>query len=105
MLPFYIYWLCIEVAYSESSFSLYLLFFRFNGSLDKLDGNAIVMYALIARGLCYFNSAVNPVIYNFMSGECQTKTTFFDYFKCNLCLAFLYIYIIQRIDNGIVQRT
>jgi len=25
--------------------------------------------ALISHWLCYFNSAINPVIYNFMSGK------------------------------------
>ena len=29
-----------------------------------------VAAAMISHWLCYFNSAINPVIYNFMSGEC-----------------------------------
>lgn len=29
----------------------------------------VSVIALFSHGLCYFNSAINPVIYNFMSGK------------------------------------
>ncbi|KOC69077.1 Orexin receptor type 1 [Habropoda laboriosa] len=36
----------------------------------KLPSNKLVgAISLITHGLCYFNSAVNPLIYNFMSGK------------------------------------
>ena len=41
---------------------------RYAGALK--DAAAEVTYfALIAHWMCYFNSAINPVIYNFMSGK------------------------------------
>ena len=38
--------------------------------------------ALVAHWLCYFNSAVNPVIYNFMSGQLFTCFCFFFALAC-----------------------
>ncbi|KAK2171294.1 hypothetical protein NP493_1081g02030 [Ridgeia piscesae] len=32
-------------------------------------GQGAIQFALIAHWLCYFNSAINPVIYNFMSAK------------------------------------
>jgi len=37
-----------------------------------LDDKLAIQFALIAHWLCYFNSAINPVIYNFMSEKFQT---------------------------------
>ncbi|XP_052774817.1 orexin/Hypocretin receptor type 1-like [Mya arenaria] len=42
---------------------------RYTNALDGLRGNRVAVLCMYwtARFLCYFNSAVNPVIYNFMS--------------------------------------
>ncbi|XP_045159970.1 orexin receptor type 2-like [Mercenaria mercenaria] len=42
---------------------------RYNGDLYEWDDAVVTTYALIARGLCYLNSALNPIIYNFMSAK------------------------------------
>ena len=64
-------------------FSLIFVLFlpRYNGSLKDWDGVAIVTYALVSRGLCYFNSAMNPVIYNFMSGKHRVYFIYTQYIK------------------------
>ncbi|WAR24535.1 OX1R-like protein, partial [Mya arenaria] len=42
---------------------------RYTNALDGLRGNRVAVLCMYwtARFLCYFNSAINPVIYNFMS--------------------------------------
>jgi len=42
---------------------------RYYGTLYEMDDIVVIIWALFSRGLCYFNSAINPVIYNFMSGN------------------------------------
>ncbi|KAL4236231.1 Orexin receptor type 2 [Mactra antiquata] len=42
---------------------------KFNGTLYLWDDYVVITYALISRGMCYLNSALNPIIYNFMSGK------------------------------------
>ncbi|XP_069126773.1 orexin receptor type 2-like [Argopecten irradians] len=42
---------------------------RFTDSFLRVDENIIINVALIAHILCYVNSAINPVIYNFMSAK------------------------------------
>jgi hypothetical protein len=39
--------------------------------MDIPTSHVTVAISQLAHWLCYFNSAVNPVIYNFMSGECK----------------------------------
>ncbi|KAL8621663.1 hypothetical protein ACOMHN_024634 [Nucella lapillus] len=50
----------------------------------QLDGNAAVVQALISHWLPYFNSALNPVIYNFMSAKFRKefKVACFCCFYC-----------------------
>ncbi|XP_070194142.1 orexin receptor type 2-like [Littorina saxatilis] len=49
---------------------LYLFFiFMVTGLLEYLPREALPLLAMLAHWLCYFNSSVNPVIYNFMSCE------------------------------------
>lgn len=43
--------------------------FRYTGAFRNIGETLIPIIALISHILCYFNSAVNPVIYNFMSGK------------------------------------
>ncbi|XP_076441011.1 neuromedin-B receptor-like [Babylonia areolata] len=47
---------------------VYLLFiFMVTGLLEFIPSGAVPPLAMLAHWLCYFNSSVNPVIYNFMS--------------------------------------
>ncbi|KAL8596647.1 hypothetical protein ACOMHN_032589 [Nucella lapillus] len=47
---------------------VYLLFiFMATGLLEYIPTEALPPLAMLAHWLCYFNSSVNPVIYNFMS--------------------------------------
>ncbi|XP_061724277.1 orexin receptor type 2-like [Cydia pomonella] len=41
---------------------------RYTGVLDRVNNNDIIsLLALVSHNMCYVNSAINPVIYNFMS--------------------------------------
>ncbi|KAL5016440.1 hypothetical protein ScPMuIL_006029 [Solemya velum] len=42
---------------------------RHTDVLKGIDPQVVSVIALISHGLCYFNSAINPVIYNFMSAK------------------------------------
>ena len=44
---------------------------RYTGILEDLEQGATYL-ALASHFLCYFNSAINPVIYSFMSGTSLT---------------------------------
>lgn len=45
---------------------------RFYNCRKHLPSNKLTnASSLIAHWMCYANSAVNPVIYNFMSGKCN----------------------------------
>ena len=53
-------------------YNYYHVYFRYNETLHRWSvccPDVVVAVALVARGLCYVNSALNPVIYNFMSGK------------------------------------
>ncbi|XP_076296732.1 orexin receptor type 2 isoform X2 [Lasioglossum baleicum] len=58
----------VVITFAICYFPVHLLsVLRYTISLPSSESlNAI---SLIAHGLCYFNSAVNPLIYNFMSGK------------------------------------
>ena len=56
---------------AQISHGYMLLCFRYLKFTSWLNANPMVLYITVwtARWLCYFNSAVNPVIYNFMSSK------------------------------------
>ncbi|KAL3869066.1 hypothetical protein ACJMK2_041793 [Sinanodonta woodiana] len=48
--------------------------FRYMGLMRQIQNDDIlVVLTLTAHWLCYFNSAINPVIYNFMSGKFRSQ--------------------------------
>ncbi|XP_060077862.1 orexin receptor type 2-like isoform X2 [Ylistrum balloti] len=58
----------VVVLFSVCYLPVYLLnIFRYAQVMHKLPEMTTSVLALTSRFLCYFNSAVNPVIYNFMS--------------------------------------
>ncbi|KAL4235776.1 Orexin receptor type 2 [Mactra antiquata] len=56
---------------------------RYQTSLTNLSNAALICIFWTSRFLCYFNSAINPVIYNFMSVKFrkQFKTACFGCYK------------------------
>lgn len=58
-------------------FVLFVFPQRYTMKLPQNDYTAAA--ALISHWLCYFNSAINPVIYNFMSGKTLRPNLFFFY--------------------------
>ncbi|XP_060085974.1 orexin receptor type 2-like [Ylistrum balloti] len=60
----------IVIIFAVSYFPVHLLnIFRYTGVLLKLPTNFVLVMALISHWLPYFNSSINPVIYNFMSAK------------------------------------
>ncbi|KAK3612595.1 hypothetical protein CHS0354_042103 [Potamilus streckersoni] len=48
--------------------------FRYVGLMRQIkNDDVLVVLTLTAHWLCYFNSAINPVIYNFMSGKFRSQ--------------------------------
>ncbi|XP_033738998.1 orexin receptor type 1-like isoform X2 [Pecten maximus] len=58
----------VVVLFSVCYLPVYMLnILRYAGLMDKTPELTVSVITLTARFLCYFNSAINPVIYNFMS--------------------------------------
>ena len=55
------------IASCTEIYFMLVYFFRYTGALKSL-GERIFYISLTSHWLCHFNSAINPVIYNFMSG-------------------------------------
>ena len=53
----------------RNCFFFFLLLHSFRYTVKLPQNDYTVAAALISHWLCYFNSAINPVIYNFMSGK------------------------------------
>lgn len=55
----------------SSGFSpFWVVSFGFNRyTIDITQNEVIAILSLISHALCYANSAINPLIYNFMSGK------------------------------------
>lgn len=67
--------------YISCNFSrFFFLFHRYTIDIDQSE--VIAVLSLLSHWLCYANSAINPVIYNFMSGK-STITHYHTYFMKN----------------------
>ncbi|CAG5133079.1 unnamed protein product, partial [Candidula unifasciata] len=61
---------------------VYMFFlFRYTDILDLFPNETIKPFVLCSHWLCYFNSAINPTIYNFMS--CNFRREF--RIACHIC--------------------
>lgn len=56
-----------RLQYSFNNFLLLLKRFRYTGHLQRVPHKRL--FALFAHWATFFNSCINPVIYNFMSGK------------------------------------
>ncbi|KOB65951.1 Neuropeptide receptor A5 [Operophtera brumata] len=59
-------------------------FFSYRVAIDVQQSDVMTCIALISHVMCYANSAVNPLIYNFMSGKFR-REFHRSYFKCLCC--------------------
>ncbi|KAJ9574925.1 hypothetical protein L9F63_007891, partial [Diploptera punctata] len=71
----------VVVMFAVCYFPVHLLsILRYTMNIPSSD--VMVTIALLSHWLCYANSAVNPVIYNFMSGEFIHMFTLLHTEKC-----------------------
>jgi len=71
-------------------YTLYRVFRRY--ARVRIADNVATYLALIAHWLCYFNSAINPVVYNLMSGNAISRIWYL--LPVNLHVASLHIKIV-----------
>ena len=58
-----------SLSFERNSILTVFCFLRYTSSFRSIPDDVIIVVVPASHILCYFNSVVNPFIYNFMSGK------------------------------------